>query len=135
MQSKADGAQAPGLVTPEQTEVDEKNTAFVHLVACAEVFRPHLPTPERIAALHAIRDRHLGDSCATQRARLLDALQTLGYVTTFEAMRYLDIFDPRPRKLELVREGHKIITTRRSEETESGQRHSIGVYSLVRGQP
>lgn len=93
----------------------------------------HTP-PERIAALHAIRDRNKGEASATQRARLLDALQTMGHVTTFEAMRYLDIFDPRPRKLELVRDGHRIITTRRRAETESGERHSIGVYSLQRGQ-
>jgi hypothetical protein len=94
--------------------------------------RFHTP-PERIAALHAIRDRNKGEASATQRNRLLDALQTLGHVTTFEAMRYLDIFDPRPRKLELVREGHEIVTTRRSAETESGERHSIGVYSLAKG--
>ncbi|OYT84865.1 MAG: hypothetical protein CFE46_19365 [Burkholderiales bacterium PBB6] len=91
------------------------------------------PSPERIDALHAIRDRNKGEASATQRARLLDALQTLGHVTTFEAMRFLDIFDPRPRKLELVREGHEIVTTRRPVETESGERHSVGVYSLVRG--
>jgi hypothetical protein len=91
-------------------------------------------SPERIAALHAIRDRNKGEACTTQRARLLDALQTVGHVTTFEAMRYLDIFDPRPRKLELVRNGHHIITTRRRTETESGERHCIGVYSLARGQ-
>ena len=90
-------------------------------------------TPERIDALHTIRDRNKGEASATQRARLLDALQTVGHVTTFEAMRFLDIFDPRPRKLELVREGHAIITTRRVCETESGEKHTIGVYSLDRG--
>ena len=89
---------------------------------------------ERIEALQVIRDRNKGEASATQRARLLDALQTVGHVTTFEAMRFLDIFDPRPRKLELVREGYAIITTRRVVETESGEKHSIGVYSLVRGQ-
>lgn len=90
---------------------------------------------ERIAALHAVRDRNKGDASSTQRARLLDALQTMGHVTTFEAMRFLDIFDPRPRKLELVRLGHEIVTTRRRTETESGERHCIGVYSLRRGKP
>lgn len=95
----------------------------------------HTTPPERIAALHMIRDRHSGHSGATQRARLRDALETLGSVTTFEAMRYLDIFDPRPRKLELVREGMDIITLRRSDATESGERHSIGVYVIRRGVP
>lgn len=86
--------------------------------------------PERITALHAIRDRHPGGTASTQRACLLDALQSMGYVTTFEAMRYLDIFDPRPRKLELVREGWQIATAWATVETESGRHHRIGVYSL-----
>lgn len=89
--------------------------------------------PDRIAALHAIRDRHVGQSGSTQRKRLREALETLGSVTTFEAMRYLDVFDPRPRKLELVREGLDIITIRRNELTESGERHRIGLYVLRKG--
>lgn len=92
------------------------------------------PTPpERIAALHAIRDRHRGDASATQRARLLEALQTLGHCTTFEASRYLDLYDPRARKLELVKHGHEVLTTWRPVQTESGERHRIGVYMLRRG--
>ena len=92
------------------------------------------PTPsDRIAALHAIRDRNQGHASANQRARLLDALQTAGPVTTFEAMRYLDIFDPRPRKLELVRDGHDILMTWHYLPTESGELHRIGSYSLVKG--
>ena len=67
------------------------------------------------------------------RARLREALETLGSVTTFEAMRFLDIFDPRPRKLELVRDGMDIFTLRRNDATESGERHSIGVYVLRKG--
>lgn len=92
----------------------------------------HTP-PERIASLHAIRDRHKGQACTTQKARLLDALQTLGHVTTFEAMRYLDIYDPRPRKLALLKDGYRVVTTRRRLETESGEPHRIGVYWLQRG--
>lgn len=87
--------------------------------------------PERLERLLAIRERINGDHSATQRARLLDALRALGQVSTFEAMRYLDIFDPRPRKLELIREGHQIRTIRHYVLTESGRRHRIGVYSLV----
>lgn len=93
----------------------------------------HHTPPERIAALHAIRDRHVGQAGATQRKRLRETLETLGSVTTFEAMRYLDVFDPRPRKLELVREGMDIITLRRDEPTESGERHRIGLYVLRKG--
>lgn len=91
--------------------------------------------PDRAATLYAIRDRHIGTAVTTQRQRLLDALKTLGHVTTFEAMRYLDIFDPRPRKLELVRDGHTIITLRRTAETEAGIKHRIGVYVMARGAP
>jgi len=87
----------------------------------------------RIAALHAIRDRHRGQTGAIQAARLLDALQTLQHVTTYEASRYLDLYDPRARKLNLVKAGHNILTTWRRVQTESGEHHRIGVYSLVRG--
>lgn len=89
--------------------------------------------PERIAALHAVRDRHKGDSSSTQAERLLAALREVGNVTTFEAMRFLDVFDPRPRKLWLVRQGHNVITSWRVCFTEAGERHRIGVYSLVAG--
>jgi len=87
----------------------------------------------RISALRAIRDQHKDMSASTQRACLLDALQTLGHVTTFEASRYLDLYDPRARKMELVKAGHCILTTWRQVPTESGKCHRVGVYSLVRG--
>lgn len=92
----------------------------------------HTP-PERITALHAIRDRHSGHASAPQRARLLDAMQTLGHITTFEASRYLDTYDPRARKMELTKLGHPIVTTWRVVQTESGRRHRIGVYALKKG--
>lgn len=90
-------------------------------------------TSGRIVALHAIRDAYRGLEAPRQRERLLAALQTLGSVSTFEAMRHLDIFDPRPRKLELVRQGHNIITLRRRIETEAGVSHCIGIYVMARG--
>jgi len=94
---------------------------------------PHNTSPERIAALHAIRDRHTGDSVGPQCARLLETLQTLGHCTTFEASRFLDLYDPRARKLNLVQAGHEILTTWRRIETESGEKHRVGVYALVKG--
>jgi hypothetical protein len=60
-------------------------------------------------------------------------MQELGGITTFEAMRHLDIYDPRPRKFDLVRGGHDVVTTWRHGLTESGDRHRIGVYTLKRG--
>ncbi|MBP6900884.1 MAG: helix-turn-helix domain-containing protein [Burkholderiaceae bacterium] len=88
---------------------------------------------DRIARLHAIRDRHLGNEAANQRDRLLAGLHELGHVTTFEASRHLDIYDPRARKLELLRAGHDIVTVWRTATTESGAPHRIGVYLLRKG--
>jgi hypothetical protein len=88
---------------------------------------------DRINALRQIRDRTMGLATAVQRDRLLQALQTLGHVTAFEASRHLDIYDPRARKLELVKSGHEIVTTWRNVPTESGEPHRIGVYMLCKG--
>lgn len=92
---------------------------------------PDMTTPPgRIAALHAIRDRHLGHTGPIQRQRLLCALHELNAVSTFEASRYLDIYYPPARKFELVDEGHDIVTEMREALTESGRRHRIGIYLL-----
>ena len=90
-------------------------------------------SPERIAAINAIRDRFKGDSARTQRERLLAVLQELGPTSTFELSRYADIYYPPARKLELVTEGHDILTLRRETLTEAGASHWVGVYSLKRG--
>ncbi len=92
-----------------------------------------MSTPERIGAMRQIRDQHQGLDARTQRARLLQALQTMGHVTTFEASRYLDLYDPRARKLELIKAGHDIVMTWRRVVTESGATHRIGVYAMRRG--
>jgi hypothetical protein len=88
---------------------------------------------ERLQALHAIRDRHQGDSTAPQCARLLEALQTMGHCTTYEASRFLDVYHPPARKLNLVQQGYAIQTTWRTVQTESGELHRVGVYALARG--
>jgi hypothetical protein len=94
---------------------------------------PHTPRPERIARLHAVRDRFIGDATSTQCDRLLAALRELGHVTTFEGMRYLDLYDPRARKLQLVKAGHPVIMTWRTILTEAGEKHRVGLYHLQRG--
>lgn len=93
----------------------------------------HNSTPDCITSLGAIRARHRGRAAATQRERLLESLQTPQHCTTFVASRHLDLYDPRARRLELVKAGHKVLTTRRHVVTESGERHSVGVYSVRRG--
>ncbi len=88
--------------------------------------------PERIAALHAIRDRFPGNVASAQETRLLVAMQELGHCTTFEASRYLDVYHPPARKLALLGRGHPIVMTWRQIVTESGKAHRVGVYSLWR---
>lgn len=88
---------------------------------------------ERKAALNAIRDEIPGHHGAAQQNRLLAAIQRLGSVTTFEAMRYLDVYDPRPRKLELVRKGYPVQLAWDRMETEAGVTHRVGRYYLARG--
>jgi Helix-turn-helix domain len=61
---------------------------------------------------------------------MLEALSRFA-VSTFEAMRYLDIYDPRPRVHELRhRLGYKIKTVWQTVITESGQKHRVGLYVL-----
>ena len=43
------------------------------------------------------------------------------------------IYDPRARKMELLRAGHDIVTVWRTTTTESGAPHRIGVYLLRKG--
>ena len=88
----------------------------------------------RIEALRAIHDRTKGDSAVIQRDRLLTILREIGPVSTFELSRFADIYFPPARKFELVADGHNILTTRRTVRTESGRKHSLGVYSLVAGE-
>lgn len=89
-------------------------------------------TPERRATLLEVRDSIPGTASACQRTRLLTAIQRLGSVTVFEVQRCLDIADPRPRKLELVREGHPIQLAWARLETEAGVLHRVGRYYLAR---
>lgn len=83
--------------------------------------------------LAGILRRLPGNDAVTQRARLMAAMQETGHITTFEAMRTLDVFDPRPRIFELRGAGHAITTATRIEETEAGVPHRIGVYFLTNG--
>ncbi|KAA0080909.1 hypothetical protein CIW54_22855 [Paraburkholderia sp. T12-10] len=72
-----------------------------------------------------------GCSAMCQRARMLAAMNQFENVTTLEAMRFLDVYDPRPRVHELRRAGYWIRTTRAMQVTESGEAHVVGAYSLA----
>ncbi|KFX28244.1 helix-turn-helix domain-containing protein [Ralstonia solanacearum] len=85
----------------------------------------------RAAALKQILQTIPGNDSASQRQRALTAMRTLGSVTTFELMRHLDVYDPRPRIFELRHHhGHRIKTVMRAEQTEAGVVHLVGVYLL-----
>lgn len=85
----------------------------------------------REAVLSAIAAEYPGINASAQRRRLAAALERLGSVTTFESMRHLDIYDPRPRKLELLAAGYDIALVWDRVITESGETHRIGRYVLM----
>jgi len=90
------------------------------------------PTPpecDKREALASILAAHPGNSCATQCDRIMDALSRFS-LTTFEAMRHLDVYDPRARVMQLRHAGERITTHWRRIETEAGQSHRVGVYVL-----
>lgn len=90
-------------------------------------------SPEKKAALEMIRSEFKGTSARDQAERLLAALR--GYaITTFEAMRYLDIYYPPARVQQLREQGYKIKRLWQVIETESGDKHRVGLY-VLEGQP
>ena len=89
-------------------------------------------TPEKEAALKQIRDQFIGTSGRNQAERLLAALARFP-VTTFEAMRLLDVYHVPARVLQLRKAGHRIITHWQTITTEAGTRHRVGLYVLQRG--
>lgn len=84
----------------------------------------------RTEALAAILNAMPGNDCAVQRQRIQTAMEHLGSLTSFEASRHLDCYDPRARIHELRRAGKNIKTVMRDELTKSGVLHRIGVYLL-----
>ncbi|CAM8667071.1 Helix-turn-helix domain containing protein [Comamonadaceae bacterium] len=89
-------------------------------------------SPEKIAALRAIHDLFKGTGNAAQYQRLLEALRRFG-VTTFEAMRYLDVYHCPARVLQLRKQGHNITTHWQTVITEAGEKHRVGLYVLESG--
>ena len=85
-------------------------------------------------ALAEILAAHPGNSCAVQCARIRAALSRFS-LTTFEAMRHLDVYDPRARVLQLRHAGESITTTWSRITNESGHLHRVGVYVLGIGAP
>ena len=88
--------------------------------------------PIKQAALIEIRDRAKGTASSAQCDRLLTALHRFP-VTTFEAMRFLDVYHVPARVLQLRKRGHEIDTHWLTVQTESGDKHRVGLYALKRG--
>ena len=88
--------------------------------------------PEKKAALEAIRAQSNGVASRAQADRLLEALRRFG-VTTFEAMRYLDVYHCPARVLQLRKRGYKIATHWQTVITEAGEKHRVGLYVLEGG--
>ena len=84
---------------------------------------------EKKAALKAIRNEFKGTASQSQAARLLEALSRYS-ITTFEAMRYLDVYHCPARILELRKQGHNIMTHWQTVVTEAGEHHRVGLYLL-----
>lgn len=86
-------------------------------------------SPEKKAALEAIRAQSKGTASKAQADRLLEALRRFA-VTTFEAMRYSDVYHGPARVLQLRKRGYKIVTHWQTIITESGGKHRVGLYVL-----
>ena len=89
-------------------------------------------SPEKKAALEAIRDEFKGTASGTQCLRLLEALARFP-LTTFEAMRFLDVYHCPARVMQLRKQGHRITTHRQTVVTEAGVKHNVGLYTLESG--
>lgn len=95
-----------------------------------------ITSPEKQADLRRIKDLFKGSSAGAQCERLLTGLARYK-LTTFEAMRYLDVYHCPARILQLRKRGYKITTHWETVITESGDKHIVGCYVLdsTGGQP
>ena len=90
-----------------------------------------IPDQERLAVFEEILNEFRGVNAASQRRRFKAALLRLGSVLTFELSRFLDIYNSPARKHELLHgEGWDIVMTKEHVATESGDKHSLGRFTL-----
>lgn len=92
-------------------------------------------SPEKKAALEAIRTEFKGTDSQTQRTRMLEALKRGFAVNTHEARRFLDVYYPPARIKELRDLGERIATHWQHVTTEAGDLHRVGLYVLESGAP
>ena len=82
-----------------------------------------------IAAIEDTLTKYKGISAANQCDRLRAALR-IRSLTSFEAMRVLDVYHPPARIRQLRKQGHNIITSWQVVFTESNVPHRVGLYVL-----
>lgn len=92
----------------------------------------HTPSDKR-HALTAIRRAHPGTTSLAQCERIKAALAQFA-ITTYEAMRHLDVYDPRARVMQLRNNGAAIVTHWQTIVTESGDKHRVGLYAMAAAQ-
>ncbi|OYD51554.1 hypothetical protein CBY09_07050 [Acidovorax kalamii] len=80
-------------------------------------------------ALAEILAAHPGTDTMAQCTRIRAALVRFA-LSTFEASRYLDCYDPRARVMQLRHAGDVIRTHWQTVETEGGGKHRVGLYVL-----
>ncbi len=91
----------------------------------------HATSPTKRAALIRLRDTHPGSSVRAQQDRLEKALRR--WPLTFQEMWELGLQDGRARIYGLRQRGLPITMDWVAIETDYGQRHRVGLYSLRRG--
>ena len=85
--------------------------------------------PHKEAALNEINQNYSGNGVKQQCNRLLAALNLFN-INTFEASRYLSVYHPPARVLQLRQQGNLIDTVWQKIEAENGVLHRVGCYVL-----
>jgi hypothetical protein len=112
--------------------IDSRSAVIQHAKQAEIGIAFHVTPPELAQALMAIRYSLPGSTARTQEARLEKALRKWS-LTTFEMLKWLDLYDPRARIQGLRLAGHEILRTWVVIETDCGQRHRVGRFALQRG--
>lgn len=110
-----------------EKKTKRKAAALVEVVAAANQVK--------LAHYATLLKRFPGNDVNAQRTRLYLALQHAP-ITTYEARKYLDIYHPNARALELRAQDVRIDTLRVAQQTDAGIIHRrIGLYVLCSSAP
>lgn len=91
--------------------------------------------PVKVSALKKIARQFNGVDRASQRQCLRVAFEHFPMLTTVEIRDYLNILHPAGRILELRAEGFNIATLWETVDADNGNKHRIGLYVWLRGEP